>query len=131
MTVKFCNKKFSMKSYPRIETIKLGIIMKKRLALFASIALTAFIVNAQLYLEMQANGESFAEYLWSFVDHKTIVNNFSKDNWIATSQESDAMSKSLKKKGFKFVGSTICYAFMQAVGMVDDHMDYCWRRNQC
>lgn len=98
-----------------------GIIRNK-------LKVNAFIVNAQLFLDMKANGESFSKYLWSFVDHKTIVNNFSEDNWIATSPESDAMSKSLKKKGFKFVGSTICYAFMQAVGMVDDHMDYCWRR---
>jgi len=100
-----------------------GIIRNK-------LKVNAFIVNAQLFLEMEKNGESFSEYLWSFVDHKVKVNNFSESNWIATSPESDAMSKSLKKKGFKFVGSTICYAFMQAVGMVDDHMDYCWRRKE-
>lgn len=98
-----------------------GIIRNK-------LKVNAFIVNAQLYIDMMESGESFSHYIWSFVNHKTIVNNFSEDNWIATSPESDALSKSLKKKGFKFVGSTICYAFMQAVGMVDDHMDYCWKR---
>ena len=97
-----------------------GIIRNK-------LKVNAFIVNAQRYLDMKAKGESFSEYLWSFVNHKTIVNDFSEDNWIATSLESDAMSQDLKKRGFKFVGSTICYAFMQAAGMVDDHMEYCWR----
>ncbi len=100
-----------------------GIIRNK-------LKVNAFIVNAQLYLEMKAQGEHFSKYLWGFVNHKTIINDFSEDNWISTSPESDAMSKDLKKRGFKFVGSTICYAFMQAVGMVDDHMDYCWRRSK-
>jgi len=97
-----------------------GIIRNK-------LKVNAFIVNAQLFLDMKDDGQSFSKYLWSFVDHKPIINKISEDNWIVTSPESDAMSKDLKKKGFKFVGSTICYAFMQAVGMVDDHMEYCWR----
>lgn len=98
-----------------------GIIRNKQ-------KVNAFILNAQKFLEMKSNQESFSDYLWSFVRHKPIVNHFSNDNFMATSPESEAMSKSLKKRGFKFVGSTICYAFMQAVGMVDDHMDYCWKR---
>ena len=90
------------------------------------------ITNAKIYLEMMET-ESFSTYLWSFVDGKPIVNNLdSMSSAQATSVESDAMSKSLKKRGFKFVGSTICYAFMQAAGMVNDHLITCprWKEVQ-
>ncbi|MEM7293791.1 MAG: DNA-3-methyladenine glycosylase I [Pseudomonadota bacterium] len=88
----------------------------------------AFIVNAQLYVEMEKNGESFSEYLWSFVGGSPVVNRRKRTGDVpATTAESDAMSKSLKKRGFKFVGSTICYAFMQATGMVNDHLTDCFR----
>ena len=90
------------------------------------------ITNAKIYLEMMEK-ESFSTYLWSFVDGKPIVNKLdSLSSAQATSEESDAMSKSLKKRGFKFVGSTICYAFMQAVGMVNDHLITCprWKEVQ-
>lgn len=98
-----------------------GIIRNK-------LKVNAFIVNAQLYLDMQADeaSPSFSEYLWSFVDGKPMVNaRKTLADVPATTVESDAMSKSLKKKGFKFVGSTICYAFMQAAGMVNDHTIDC------
>lgn len=101
-----------------------GIIRNK-------LKVNAFIVNAQLYLDMQADKltPSFSEFLWSFVDGKPIVNQrTSMKDVPATTAESDAMAKALKKLGFKFVGSTICYAFMQATGMVDDHVDECFRR---
>lgn len=90
------------------------------------------VTNAKLYLEMMEEG-SFSEYLWSFVGGKPIVNRLkSMDEAPATSPESDAMSKALRKRGFKFVGSTICYAFMQAVGMVNDHLITCpqWQEVQ-
>jgi len=91
----------------------------------------AFIVNAQLYLEMQKNGECFSNYLWSFVAERPIVNNWQRNADVpATTLESDIMSKSLKKRGFKFVGSTICYAFMQACGMVNDHTVDCFRHSE-
>ncbi len=98
-----------------------GIIRNK-------LKVNAFIVNAQLYLDMQADKDSpnFSEYLWSFVDGAPIVNaRKTLADVPATTAQSDAMSKSLKKKGFKFVGSTICYAFMQATGMVNDHTIDC------
>ncbi len=104
-----------------------GIIRNK-------LKVNAFIVNAQIYLEMQAKadagqGPSFSDYLWSFVDGETKVNSPKSLNDVpATTPESDAMSKSLKKLGFKFTGSTICYAFMQAAGLVDDHVEACFRR---
>ncbi len=92
----------------------------------------AFITNAKLYMEMQASGESFSEYLWSFVDGKTINNGLKNRSDVqANSLESDAMSKALKKRGFKFIGSTICYAFMQSAGMVNDHLVDCFRHKEC
>lgn len=87
------------------------------------------VTNAKLFLEIQKEYESFSNYIWQFVDGKPIINKWNKMSEVpATTKESDQMSKVLKKRGFKFVGSTICYAFMQAVGMVDDHLIYCWKR---
>jgi len=71
---------------------------------------------------------SFDQYIWQFTGYKTIVNKWKTWKEIpASTKESDAMSKDLKKRGFKFVGSTICYAFMQAAGMVNDHTTECFR----
>lgn len=86
--------------------------------------------NAQAVLRLYAQGTSLSDYLWSFVDNR-VINNRLTDNsqLIATSPESDAMAKQLKKDGFKFMGSTICYAFMQAMGMVNDHLTHCHRHN--
>lgn len=89
----------------------------------------AFIKNAQAYLLMEKNGENFSEFIWSFVREKPIINHWESYKDISSSSpESDAMSKALKKRGFKFVGSTICYAFMQAAGLVDDHEEGCFKR---
>lgn len=90
------------------------------------------VKNAQAYLAMQKAGESFSEYLWSFVGGAPLQNKRRSLSDIPSSTpESDAMSKSLKKKGFNFVGSTICYAFMQATGMVNDHLVDCHRYKAC
>lgn len=103
-----------------------GIIRNK-------LKVNAFIVNAQLYLTMQTvaeqgDGPTFSELLWSFVGGEPIHNApASMADVPVTSKESDAMSKDLKQRGFKFVGSTICYAFMQACGMVVDHTTDCFR----
>jgi DNA-3-methyladenine glycosylase I len=89
------------------------------------------IRNAKIFLEIQKEHGSFREYIWSFVDGKPIVNRFQELKDIpAKSEISDNMSKDLKKRGFNFVGSTICYAFMQAVGMVNDHTVDCFRYKQ-
>lgn len=88
----------------------------------------ATVVNAQKFLEMQTEFGNFEGYIWSFVKGKTIQNCWRSDREIpATSPESDAMSKDMKKRGFKFCGSTICYAFMQAAGLVNDHVTTCFR----
>ena len=86
------------------------------------------ITNAQAFIAIQEQYGSFDSYIWSFVNHKTIDNIWRKMDEIPTSTaESTLMSKSLKKAGFKFVGPTICYAYMQAVGMVNDHLLTCPR----
>ena len=90
------------------------------------------VTNAQAFLEVQTEFGSFDNYIWQFVDGATIRNRWEKLEDIgATSPESDAMSRDLKKRGFKFVGSTICYAFMQSAGMVNDHLTCCFRHTQC
>ncbi len=86
------------------------------------------ITNAQAYLDLQEQQGSFSDFLWRFVDGRPIQNHWSTDKELpANTPVSDAMSKELKKKGFKFVGTTICYAFMQATGMVNDHTTDCFR----
>ncbi len=86
------------------------------------------VTNAQQFLAIQAELGSFSNYVWSFVGGKTIQNNWSSDSDIpATSPESDAMAADMKKRGFKFCGRAICYAFMQAAGLVNDHVTDCFR----
>lgn len=88
----------------------------------------AAITNAEQFLRLQSEFRTFDNYIWQFVGHKTIVNKWKHLKEIPVStKESDEMSKSLKKAGFKFVGTTICYAYMQAAGMVNDHTIDCHR----
>ena len=90
------------------------------------------VTNAKAFLEVQEEFGSFSDYIWGFVDGKPIRNKFRRDRDIpATSPESDALSKDLKKRGFRFVGSTIIYAHMQATGLVNDHVTGCFRYKAC
>jgi DNA-3-methyladenine glycosylase I len=92
---------------------------------------TASITNARLFLEVQREFGSFDRYLWSFVGGKPIQGERRTAREVpARTAESDALSKDLKRRGFKFVGSTICYAFMQAVGLANDHTEDCFRARQ-
>lgn len=96
-------------------------IVRNRLKINAAVA------NAKAVLVIQEEHGSFAHYLWSYVAHKPIVNRFTTvDDFVTTSPISDKISKDLKKRGMNFVGSTIIYAFMQAVGMVNDHFVDCF-----
>ena len=89
--------------------------------------IASVVTNAKSYLNMQKKHGSFSNYIWSFVEHKPINNRWERiEDVPATTEISDLMSKQLKKDGFKFIGSTICYAFMQAVGMVNDHTTNCY-----
>ena len=87
----------------------------------------AAITNAQAYLRLRAEGSSLDEYLWAFVGGAPFVNHFDRDSRPAKTPLSDQISKDLAKRGFKFVGSTIVYAYMQGVGMVNDHDVACFR----
>jgi DNA-3-methyladenine glycosylase I len=101
-----------------------GIIRNRR-------KITATVANAQAVLEIQKEFKSFDAYIWQFVDGKPIQNKWKKMEDVPSfTAESEKMSKDLKKKGFKFVGPTICYAFMQAVGMVNDHVVDCFRHSE-
>ena len=91
----------------------------------------AAVVNAKAFLKIQLEYGSFDQYIWRFVEGKSIKNQWNHIAELPTStKQSQRMSKSLKKNGFKFVGETICYAFMQAVGMVNDHTTDCFRYEQ-
>jgi len=86
------------------------------------------VKNAKAFLKIQKEFGSFDKYIWQFVNYKTIQNKWKRMSDLpAKTEESDAMSKDLKKRGFSFVGSTICYAYMQAAGMINDHTVDCFR----
>ena len=92
----------------------------------------AAVTNARAFLDVQSEFGSFSDYIWQFVDFQPRQNRWrTMEEVPATTGESDALSKDLKRRGFKFVGSTIMYAHMQAVGMVNDHLVSCFRHAQC
>ena len=92
--------------------------------------INAAINNAKIFISIQKEFDSFSHYMWAFVNHKTVVNHYDNHETPATSLASDLWCKDLKRRGFKFVGSTICYAHMQACGMVNDHAISCYKRKQ-
>lgn len=106
--------------------LKNSSIIRNRLKIYAARQ------NAQVFLSIQKEYKTFATYLWDFVEGRPIINHWEhfKDVPITT-RESDSLAKDLKKRGMKFVGSTIIYAYMQAVGMVNDHLTGCWRYKAC
>jgi DNA-3-methyladenine glycosylase I len=90
------------------------------------------IKNAKIFLEIQKEYKSFDNYIWGFVNYKPIINKFNKLSEIPVKTDlSDKISKDLKRRGMNFVGSTIIYAFMQAVGIVNDHITKCFRYEEC
>lgn len=89
--------------------------------------LEAIVNNAKAYLKMQQEGDDFSTFIWSFVGGKPIINHYENSYDAPTRTDaSDAMAKALKKKGFKFVGTTICYAYMQSMGLINDHTQGCF-----
>ena len=107
---------------------KVAKLLKNEGIIRNKLKINAAIQNAKSFLEVQKEYGSFNNYIWKFVDNKPKINHWTNLKEIpAKTLASDLMSKSLKKRGFKFVGSTICYAFMQAVGMVNDHTTDCFR----
>ena len=111
----------------RIDKILLdpGIVRNK-------LKVNSAVTNAKAFLKLQEEYDGFCNYIWQFVDGKPKQSRFkSMSDMPATSDESDALSKDLKRRGFKFVGSTIIYAHMQATGLVNDHVTTCFRHKEC
>lgn len=124
---RFDPKKIARYGAPKVKALLAdpGII-RNRLKIAAAIS------NAQAYLEAEKEPGGFSGLVWSFVGGKPVQNHWKDRSQVpATTPASDAMSAALKKRGFKFVGSTICYAFMQASGMVNDHLVSCPRWREC
>ena len=122
---------FDPKKMARYSDKKIAALMEDAGIVRNRLKINAAITNAQAYLKLREEEGSFSDFLWQFVGGKTKHNGWKPDQPIpASTPESDSMSKALRQRGFKFVGSTICYAFMQAVGMVNDHRADCFRHRQ-
>lgn len=122
---------FDPEKIARYDEGRIGLLLGNSGIIRNQLKIRAAINNAQRFLAVQVEFGSFDAYIWRFVDGKTIVNEYrTLDDYPATSPESNAMSKDLRHRGFKFVGPTICYAHMQATGMVNDHALDCFRRQE-
>ena len=119
---------FNVEEVARFDEKKLESLLLDRGIIRNRLKVFATATNARAFLKVQSEFGSFDKYIWSFVNHKPIVGNWNKMSQVpATTPESDALSKDLQKRGFKFVGSTIIYAHMQACGLVNDHTTDCFR----
>ena len=106
----------------------IGKLMENEGIIRNRLKIEAVITNAKAFLNIQKEFGSFDKYIWKFVNYETIDNKFKELSELPSkTEQSEQMSKDLKKRGFKFVGPTICYAFMQAVGLVNDHVQSCYR----
>jgi DNA-3-methyladenine glycosylase I len=122
---------FNVVKMAKYDQVKIDELLNNRGIVRNKLKINAFITNARSYLEIRKEFKSFEKYIWQFSDYKVIENKFKSMKDIPTfSKVSDEMSKDLKKKGFKFVGTTIVYAFMQAIGMVNDHLVDCFRHEE-
>jgi DNA-3-methyladenine glycosylase I len=119
---------FDPKKVAKYDKRKIAQLLKNAGIVRNKLKIESAVTNAKAFLKVKEEFGTFDRYIWQFVNGKTKINSWKRMNEIpATSPESDAMSKDLKNRGFKFVGSTICYAFMQAAGLVNDHTIDCFR----
>lgn len=119
---------FDAKKVAKFDKTKVNKLLKDESIIRNQLKVNSAINNAKQFLKVQKEFGSFDKYIWSFVEHKPIKNKFKKLSDIpASTMISEKMSKDLKKRGFNFVGPTICYALMQAIGMVNDHTSGCFR----
>ncbi len=120
--------KFDAGKIARYDKKKVAVLLKDPGIIRNRLKIASTISNAQAFLKVRQEFGSFDKYLWQFVGGKPIKNAWKQHRQVpARTKQSDAMSKDLQKRGFRFVGSTICYAFMQATGMVNDHLVTCFR----
>lgn len=122
---------FDAKKIVNYNDKKIALLLENPGIIRNRLKVKSIVQNAEAYLKIRKTIGSFSEYLWQFVEGRPIQNQWEAIQRLpATTEISDRMSKSLKKQGFNFVGSTICYAFMQAVGMVNDHAVTCFRHKE-
>ncbi len=123
---------FDVNKVARFSDRKVDSLLKNPGIIRNRLKVAAAVNNAQRYLDVQDEFGSFARYIWGFVDGRPVVNRWRRQRDVpATSNTSNALSKDLKQRGFKFVGSTIIYAHMQATGLVNDHLVSCFRYETC
>jgi len=123
---------FNVEKVARYDRRKINSLLKDTGIIRNKLKVNSAVQNAKAFIKIQKEFGTFDEYIWQFVNHKTTKNKFKNMKQIpAKTKSSDAMSKDLKSRGFNFVGSTICYAYMQAAGMVNDHMVDCFRYKEC
>ena len=119
---------FDYKKIAKYDQSKIDALLQDEGIIRNKLKVHSAVTNARAFMEIQKEFGSFSQYIWGFVNHKPIKNIWkTHKDAPATSPESDALSKDLKKRGFKFVGSTVVYAHMQATGMVNDHIESCFR----
>lgn len=122
---------FEVKKVAKFDEKKIQALMNDAGIIRNQLKIRASVSNAKAFINIQKEFGSFDKFIWQFTKGKTLTRkNKDQKDFLATSPESDNMSKALKKLGFKFVGSTICYAYMQAAGMVNDHLTTCFRYKQ-
>jgi len=120
--------KFDVQKVAKYDEVKIQELLLDTGIIRNKLKVRGAVTNALKFIEVQQEFGSFDKYIWSFVDHQPIVNHWTSMSEVpVTTPESDALSKDLKKRGFKFVGSTIMYAYMQACGLVNDHTIDCYR----
>jgi DNA-3-methyladenine glycosylase I len=123
---------FEPKKIAQFNRQNINALLKNEGIIRHKLKIESAISNAKAFLALKEKGLRFSDYIWNFVDGAPIQNRWKNHQDIPAKTEiSEKMSKDLKKQGFKFVGSTICYAFMQAVGMVNDHIMDCFRYREC
>ncbi len=122
---------FNYRKIAAYDDVKVQELMQNSGIIRNRLKILATVNNAKRFMEVQKEFEPFSKYIWGFVDGKPIDYHRKNLSQIpATTEISDALAKDLKKRGFKFLGSTVVYAYMQATGMVNDHVQDCWVRNQ-
>ena len=123
---------FDVEKVARFTKKRVDTLLKNPAIVRNRLKVESAVTNAQAFIEVQEAFGSFSKYIWGFVDGMPIQNKFRKDSDVpATAPESDALSKDLKNRGFRFVGSTIMYAHRQATGLVNDHVIGCFRHQPC
>lgn len=125
----FCG--FSVEKVARFNASKIERLVSDKSIIRNRAKVLAAVTNARCFLEVKEEHGSFDRYIWQFVNGKPIINRWKSEELIPSiTDESEAMSRDMRSKGFKFIGPTICYAFMQATGMVNDHITACFRHGQ-